>query len=110
VATSSAKIASEINAGSELQQRDPSSSLFLLLEAAADYFTFNQTLMETVPPVYADVILDPYLLNVLPQSLVPTIAYILVVAIVAWCVSGLVLSMIKGQVPRTKISVDKKTR
>jgi hypothetical protein len=83
------------------------------LEAAADYFTFNKTLMETVPPVRADVILDPYLLNVLPQSLVPTIAYIVVVGIVAWYVSALVLSTIKGigqgsQVPRTKVSVDKK--
>lgn len=39
--------------------------------------------MQTVPPVLADVILDPYLLNVFPRSLVPTAAYITLVALIA---------------------------
>lgn len=35
------------------------SGLFLCIQSAADYFTANSTLMENVPPVTADIILDP---------------------------------------------------
>jgi len=65
-----------------------SSLLFMQVYAAADYFSLNKTLMETVPPVLVDIILDPYLLNVFPQSLVPTAGYICIVAILAWFLSG----------------------
>lgn len=70
----------------------PSDSvLFLRIHAAADYFTLNTSLMENVPPVLVDVILDPYLLNVFPRSLVPTAGWIAVVAGFAWVVArGLV--------------------
>lgn len=61
-----------------------SSTLFLHVQAAADYYTMNQTLMENVPPVFVDIILDPYLFNVLPRSLVPTVAYIIFLAIGSW--------------------------
>lgn len=44
--------------------------------------------METVPSVAVDVILDPYLLNVLPKTLLPTGLYILVIAVGAWFLSG----------------------
>ncbi|OAL31740.1 hypothetical protein AYO20_08133 [Fonsecaea nubica] len=40
-----------------------STFLFLQVLAAADYFSLNQTLMEVVPPVAVDIILDPYVLN-----------------------------------------------
>ena len=43
--------------------------------------------MENVPPVLADIILDPFLLNVFPKSLVPTAGWILVVAPVAFVIS-----------------------
>lgn len=36
--------------------------------------------MENVPPVLVDVILDPFLLNVFPKSLVSTACWITVVA------------------------------
>ena len=58
-----------------------SSILFLRIQAAADYFSLNKTLMEKVPPVHVDMILDPFLMNVFPQSLVPTAAYIVIIAI-----------------------------
>ncbi|KAI9781663.1 MAG: hypothetical protein M1835_004259 [Candelina submexicana] len=48
----------------------------------------NQTLMKNVPPVDVDIILDPYLLNIFPKSLVPTAGYIAILAIVSWFVSG----------------------
>lgn len=43
--------------------------------------------MENVPPVLADVILDPFLLNVFPRSLVPTACWMTVVAGVALLLS-----------------------
>jgi hypothetical protein len=61
--------------------------LFLQIFAAADYFSLNKTLMENVPPVHVDVILDPYLMNIFPQSLLPTAGYILVVAVIGWFMS-----------------------
>lgn len=64
------------------------SLLFLRIQAAADYFSTNKTLMEVVPLVHADLILDPYLLNIFPQSLLPTAGFIIVIAISAWFLSG----------------------
>jgi len=63
---------------------DLSSTLFLQVFAAADYYTTNKTIMKDVPPVYVDIILDPFILNVFPRSLLPTAAYIVLVAIGAW--------------------------
>ncbi|KAI1767025.1 hypothetical protein GGR53DRAFT_160692 [Hypoxylon sp. FL1150] len=63
------------------------SVLFLQILTAADYYTMNKTLMRDVPPVYVDIILDPFILNVLPRSLVPTVGYIVVVAIASWFIS-----------------------
>ncbi|KAK8910844.1 hypothetical protein QC760_001773 [Botrytis cinerea] len=71
-----------------------SSTLFLQIYAAADYYTMNQTLMENVPPVLIDIILDPYIFNLLPQSLVPTIAYIILLAIGSWYISRYVMAWI----------------
>ncbi|KAE8324307.1 hypothetical protein BDV39DRAFT_119780 [Aspergillus sergii] len=68
------------------------SVLFLRVTAAADYFSLNKTLMENVPPVAADIILDPFLWNIFPQSLVPTACYICVVGclavVIGWWVLG----------------------
>jgi hypothetical protein len=63
------------------------STLFLHIFAAADYYTMNKTLMEHVPPVFVDIILDPYLFNVFPRSLAPTAAYIVLLAIGSWYLS-----------------------
>lgn len=43
--------------------------------------------MKDPPPVLVDLILDPYLYNVLPQSLVPTVGYIVFISIVSWFVA-----------------------
>ncbi|KGO76970.1 hypothetical protein PITC_003910 [Penicillium italicum] len=59
------------------------SVLFLHVHAAADYFSTDQTLMQNVPPVAVDLILDPFLFNVFPRSLVPTAGWIVLVAILA---------------------------
>lgn len=60
------------------------SVLLLQILAAADYYTTNKTLMSDVPPVYVDIILDPYVFNLLPRSLLPTIGYVVVVAVLSW--------------------------
>ncbi|KAF3387146.1 hypothetical protein F1880_001240 [Penicillium rolfsii] len=72
------------------------SILFLRIRAAADYFSTNETLMRDVPPVLADVILDPFLWNVFPRSLVPTAGWIFLVAIVA----GVVGRWVVGELGR----------
>ncbi|CAG7924840.1 unnamed protein product [Penicillium olsonii] len=59
------------------------SVLFLRVHAAADYFSTNKTLMREVPPVAVDLILDPFLFNVFPRSLVPTAGWILVVTVLS---------------------------
>ncbi|KAL4915769.1 hypothetical protein BDW62DRAFT_120151 [Aspergillus aurantiobrunneus] len=59
------------------------SILFLRISAAADYFSLDQALMENVPPVMADIILDPFLGNVFPKSLVPTACWVGVVSCLA---------------------------
>jgi len=66
------------------------SVLFLQIFAAADYFSLNKTLMSDVPPVLVDVILDPYLLNIFPKSLVPTAGYLIILAFGSWFLSGLI--------------------
>ncbi|CAG8890660.1 unnamed protein product [Penicillium egyptiacum] len=59
------------------------SVLFLRVHAAADYFSAEQALMQNVPPVAVDLILDPFLFNVFPRSLVPTAGWIVLVAVLA---------------------------
>ena len=80
--------------GSSSQQAsgdsDRLSILFLRIYAAADYFTHDKELMKNVPPVSVEIILDPFLWNVFPVSLLPTAGYIVVVAIAGWFLSGYV--------------------
>ena len=85
---------------------DSDSVLFLQVFAAADYFTTNKTLMRNVPPVNVDIseldfifgsnrsnltvltVLDPFLFNILPRSLLPTGVYLSILAVFAWYLSN----------------------
>ncbi|KAF2633188.1 hypothetical protein BU25DRAFT_452993 [Macroventuria anomochaeta] len=67
---------------------DTQSILLLRVQAAASYYSTNRTLMDYPPPVDVDIILDPFLLNLLPCSLAPVAIYITAVAVAAWFVSG----------------------
>jgi len=86
------------------KDRGPLSVLFLHVYAAADYFTLNETLMSQVPPVLADVILDPYIGNVVPRSLLPTAVYIIILAVLAWFLSDLIwkglVDVVRGGSPQ----------
>ena len=64
------------------------SILLLRIQAAASYYSTNRTLMLYPSPVDVDIILDPFILNVLPRSLGPAAIYITGVAIFAWIISG----------------------
>jgi len=77
---------SEHSSGSDTDE----SLLFLRVQAAADFFTSNTTLMSHPEPVDVDIILDPYLANAFPRSLVPTASYIVILAIGAWLLSGII--------------------
>lgn len=69
--------------------------LFLRIYAAADYFSLDRGLMENVPPVAADIILDPFLGNVFPKSLMPTAGWVFVVAVVGVVVARVILGAFK---------------
>ena len=84
------------------------SVLFLEILAAADYFTMNKTLMDSVPPVFVDIILDPFLFNVFPRSLVPTAIYIIVLAIGSWFLSKFISAWILGLAKEDMAAVEKK--
>lgn len=71
--------------------------------------------MENVPPVFVDIFLDPFLFNVLPRSLVPTVMYILVLAAAAWVIAARVGKWIgelqrEGEVEKDKGTVEGKKR
>jgi hypothetical protein len=82
------------------------SVLLLHVQAAADYYTMNQTLMGNVPPVLVEIILDPYIFNAIPRSLVPTIGYIVVLVAGSWFlakyISGWIQNLGRGDVDARK--------
>ncbi|KAI4769655.1 hypothetical protein E4T52_15288 [Aureobasidium sp. EXF-3400] len=71
------------------------SVLFLRIRSAANFYTTDRALMQDPPPVYVDIILDPYLLNIFPQSLLPTAAYIIILAVASWFLSGFAWSKLQ---------------
>lgn len=85
-----------------------SSVLLLRVIAAADYFTDNADLMENPPPVLVDLILDPFLFNVLPRSLLPTGGYILVVAAISFVVARFTMSYLSTVATNTESETKKK--
>jgi hypothetical protein len=85
------------SSSSSRSRKDREASVLLLrVLAAADYYTTNKTLMNDVPPVFVDIILDPFLLNVLPRSLLPTVGYIVVVAVLSWFLAQRISTWIRG--------------
>ncbi|KAF2478693.1 hypothetical protein BDY17DRAFT_231434, partial [Neohortaea acidophila] len=77
---------------SSTRETSSESVLALRVQAAADFYTSNQTLMQYPPPVNLDIILDPYFANVFPTSLGPTAVYITVLAILGWYISDWIWS------------------
>lgn len=72
------------------------SVLLVQVQASADYFSDDAALMKDPPPVLVDLILDPYLYNILPRSLVPTVGYVVLVGIVTWIVARRAASALRS--------------
>jgi hypothetical protein len=85
------------------------SLMLLRIYAAADYFTDNVSLMQSPPPVLADVILDPFLFNIVPTSLLPTAAYLIIVALASWFVARNIATWLQS-IATAPDGEDKKTR
>ncbi|KAF4449169.1 hypothetical protein F53441_7565 [Fusarium austroafricanum] len=78
-------------------ERERGASLLLLqIKASADYFTDNTALMNDPPPVLVDLILDPYLCNIVPRSLISTAGYIVLIGAAAWFVSRSIASKLQA--------------
>ncbi|KAK4937245.1 hypothetical protein LTR10_022077 [Elasticomyces elasticus] len=100
-------------ADKELLQRrkaspnEDSTYLFLQIFAAADYYSLNNTLMTTPPPVAVDIILDRYIFNIFPRSLLSTGLYLVLLAVGAWFLSGWISALLVK--PPNAEEISKKT-
>ena len=59
--------------------------------------------MECVPPVSADIILDPFIANVLPRSLAPTAIYIVSVALLVYYIGTSLANALSVTSPPTEV-------
>ena len=89
----------------EESNSDEATALFLYVFSAAAFYSTNRTLMQYPPPVLVDIILDPYLLNILPRSLLPTAGYLVGLAVGAWYLSGFIWNWLSS-VTQAKSHVD----
>jgi hypothetical protein len=65
--------------------------------------------MKTVPPVAVDIILDRFILNIFPKSLVPTALYLLAIAVGAWFLSGRIAGVLLYPSPEKEVERSKKS-
>lgn len=87
---------SEVPAIAEQARERESSMLLLQIHSAADYYTKNKMMMDQVPGVFVDIILDPYVFNVFPRSMLPTVGYIALLAFGSWYLSRFISSQLHG--------------
>lgn len=66
--------------------------------------------MRNPPPVLVDIILDPFLLNILPRSLLPTVGYIVVVTAAAYFAARYAVASLDGIVASVTRAPTKKTQ
>ncbi|MCJ1407822.1 hypothetical protein MMC19_001893 [Ptychographa xylographoides] len=92
-----------------LKAPSPRSSLFLHVSASADYFSTNTTLMRNGLMVDVEIILDPFLLDLFPKSLVPTAVYLLALALVSWVLSSFIWQWLSFIAQQSTISTDQGT-
>lgn len=89
-------------------QKERTASLLLLqIRASADYFTDNAALMKDPPPVLVDLILDPFIYNIVPRSLIPTAGFIVAVSLVAIFAARYIASKLQS-IAITSDSTEKK--
>ncbi|KAH6621133.1 hypothetical protein B0J18DRAFT_217951 [Chaetomium sp. MPI-SDFR-AT-0129] len=87
------------------------SLLLLHIHTTADFFTTDRHLMSNPPPVSVDIILDPFIFNLLPRSLVGTVGYVVMTAVVAVLVAGkVVVPFLRGVVDGGVVGGEEKKR
>jgi hypothetical protein len=102
--------ASGSNPVARSREERSASVLLLRVQAAADYFTHHAALMQNPPPVLVDLILDPYVLNVVPRSLLPTAGYLVIVAVLTWFVARWIAGQLQAVATAADEETDKKKR
>ncbi|OAQ74321.1 GPI-Mannosyltransferase II co-activator domain-containing protein [Pochonia chlamydosporia 170] len=85
-----------------------SPSLLVEIHSAADYFTDNKELMANPSPVLVDLILDPFLFNVLPESLLPTVGYLGLLGIMTWIMARWVASGLRAAAGTAELPAKKR--
>ncbi|CUS09982.1 unnamed protein product [Tuber aestivum] len=88
----------------------PRSVLYLDIQAKAGYYTHEKPRMESPDPVEVEIILDPFILNVLPESLLPTVVMIVLITLFAFWASGRVYNALRNIASLKWSRYDKKTR
>lgn len=86
------------NTHGKVEEQSPQALLFLRVWAAADFFSLNDTLMNQPLTVDVDIILDPYVLNIFPVSLLPTGAYVLIIGAISWPLSKLFWNWLQSSI------------
>ena len=82
-----------------------SHSLFLRISAKADYHSSSANLVSQPPPVHTEIILDPFVFNLLPRSLIPHSISIVSLSLLAWLLSGIIWrSVLRPATPKSKRS------
>ncbi|PUU73726.1 hypothetical protein B9Z19DRAFT_1094467 [Tuber borchii] len=88
----------------------PRSVLYLNIRAKAGYYTHEKHRMETPDPVRVEIVLDPFILNALPESLLPIAVTIILTALSAFWLSGRVYNILRNIASLKQSRYDKKTR
>lgn len=99
-----AEYAASRQAANESDDKSPSnesgarkaSVLLVHIRAAADYFVDDVKLMKNPPPVLVDLVLDPFVLNLANQSLIPTVGYLIIVGVVTWFAARWIASRLQS--------------
>ncbi|KAG0132160.1 hypothetical protein HOY82DRAFT_558244 [Tuber indicum] len=88
----------------------PRSVLYLDIRAKAGYYTHEKRRMETPDPVEVEITVDPFVLNVLPESLLPIAVMVILTTLSAFWTSGRVYSALRDIASLKQSPYDKKTR
>ena len=62
--------------------------MLLRVSVAANYFSLDPVRMRSPEPLRAELMLDPFVAGILPQSVGPTLIFAVVVAVAGWLAGG----------------------
>ncbi|KAF8252171.1 hypothetical protein K440DRAFT_633388 [Wilcoxina mikolae CBS 423.85] len=83
--------------------RSEGSVLYLRVFAKTAYVSSSTSRMQNPEPVDVDIILDPYIFNLIPESLLKIIGVIVIVAVSSWWLGGWIHNVLLGFASLTKL-------